>query len=105
LSVPRVADFLLDYMLALPGNEAAQSVNPLVAETNDGFLNDIRGRHISKADVFAAIEERKPALLKKARSAPEREQSLSAGKAAFGTSSRKLPSFARQFHRWRSRAN
>src|SRR5262245_21270247 len=36
LNVPRVADALVDYMLALPGNEDVQSVNPLVAETNDG---------------------------------------------------------------------
>jgi len=36
--VPRVADALLDYMLALPGNEDVQSVNPVVAETNDGYL-------------------------------------------------------------------
>jgi D-aminopeptidase len=42
LSVPRVADYLMDYMLALPGNEQVQSINPLVAETNDGYLNDIR---------------------------------------------------------------
>ncbi|MFL6468555.1 MAG: P1 family peptidase, partial [Pyrinomonadaceae bacterium] len=42
LSVPKVADFLIDYMLALPGNENVQSINPLIAETNDGFLNDIR---------------------------------------------------------------
>src|SRR5215204_4773588 len=51
LNVPRVADALLDYMLALPGNEAVQSINPLVAETNDGYLNDIRGRHITRDDV------------------------------------------------------
>src|SRR5205814_4389231 len=44
LNVPRVADALLDYMLALPGNEDVQSINPLVGETNDGMLNDIRGR-------------------------------------------------------------
>jgi len=37
LSVPRVADALIDYMLALPGNEAVESINPLVGETNDGF--------------------------------------------------------------------
>src|ERR1041384_7357296 len=55
LSVPRVADFLLDYMLSLPGNGDVQSINPLVAETNDGYLNDIRGRHISRDDVLAAI--------------------------------------------------
>jgi len=56
LNVPRVADFLIDYMLALPGNEDVQSVNPLVAETNDGYLNDIRGRHVSRDDVFSAIK-------------------------------------------------
>src|SRR5688572_17727295 len=55
LSVPKVGDFLLDHMLSLPGNENVQSVNFLVAETNDGFLNDIRGRHITRDDVFAAI--------------------------------------------------
>ncbi len=91
LSVPRAADFLLDYMLALPGNEAAQSINPLVAETNDGFLNDIRGRHISKADVFVAIEGAKTGAVE--------EGSVGAGtgtiafgwKGGIGTSSRKLP--------------
>src|SRR5687767_14066469 len=45
LSVPRTADAVIDYMLALPGNEDVQSINPLVGETNDGYLNDIRGRH------------------------------------------------------------
>jgi len=44
LNVPRVADALLDYLLALPGNEQVRSINPLVGETNDGFLNDIRAR-------------------------------------------------------------
>lgn len=91
LSVPRVADFLMDYMLALPGNEAVQSINPLVAETNDGFLNDIRRRHITKEDVFAAI--------KNAQSEKVEEGSIGAGtgtiafgwKGGIGTSSRKLP--------------
>src|SRR6516225_8347313 len=55
LNVPRVADALIDYMLAVPGNEDIRSVNPLVAETNDGYLNDIRGRHVGKAEVMAAI--------------------------------------------------
>ncbi len=59
LSVPRVADFLIDYMLALPGNEEVQSINPLVAETNDGYLNDIRGRHVTRDDVFARDQRRK----------------------------------------------
>jgi D-aminopeptidase len=56
LNVPRVADALLDYMLGLPGNEQVRSINPLVGETNDGFLNDIRGRHVGRAEVFAALE-------------------------------------------------
>jgi len=55
LNVPRTADALLDYMLALPGNEEVGSVNPLVAETNDGVLNDVRGRHVGAAEVRAAI--------------------------------------------------
>lgn len=91
LSVPRVGDFLLDYMLALPGNESVQSINPLVAETNDGFLNDIRGRHITREDVFAAI--------KNAKTGAVEEGSIGAGtgtvcfgwKGGIGTSSRKLP--------------
>ena len=91
LSVPRVADFVIDYMLALPGNEDVQSINPLVAETNDGYLNDIRGRHISRDDVFAAI--------KGAKSGAVAEGSVGAGtgtvafgfKGGIGTSSRKLP--------------
>jgi D-aminopeptidase len=91
LSVPRVADFLIDYMLALPGNEDVQSINPLVAETNDGYLNDIRGRHISRDDVFSAI--------KGAKGGAVMEGSVGAGagtiafgfKGGIGTASRKLP--------------
>ncbi len=55
LNVPRVADALLDYMLALPGNENVRSINPVVAETNDGYLNDIRGRHVGREEVLAAL--------------------------------------------------
>src|SRR5439155_13368954 len=56
LNVPRVADALIDYMLAVLGNEDVQSINPLVGETNDGYLNDIRGRHVGREEVFAAIK-------------------------------------------------
>src|SRR5579863_1027791 len=59
LSVPRVADALITYMLQLPGNEDVESINPLVGETNDGYLNDIRGRHITREDVFSAIKNAK----------------------------------------------
>jgi D-aminopeptidase len=91
LSVPRVADALIDYMLALSGNEDVESINPLVGETNDGYLNDIRGRHITREDVFAAI--------KSAKGGPVEEGSVGAGtgtvafgfKGGIGTSSRRLP--------------
>src|SRR5262250_2426329 len=56
LNVPRVADALLDYLLTLPGNEQVRSINPLVGETNDGFLNDIRARVVGRAEVMHAIE-------------------------------------------------
>ncbi|MCA1590782.1 MAG: P1 family peptidase, partial [Acidobacteria bacterium] len=79
------------YMLALPGNEDVRSINPLVAETNDGGLNDIRGRHITRDNVFNA--------LKNAKGGSVEEGSIGAGtgtvafgwKGGIGTSSRKLP--------------
>lgn len=91
LSVPRVADFLLDYMLALPGNEEVRSINPVVAETNDGYLNDIRARSITREDVFSAI--------KNAKSGAVDEGCVGAGtgtiafdfKGGIGSASRKLP--------------
>ncbi|MER3430064.1 MAG: aminopeptidase [Blastocatellia bacterium] len=91
LSAPKVADFLIDYMLALPGNENVRSVNPVVAETNDGILNDIRSRPIAREDFFAAIRNARPRL-------PE-EGSVGAGtgtiafgwKGGIGTASRQLP--------------
>src|SRR5438445_7131916 len=90
-SVPRVADALISYMLALPGNEDVLSINPLVGETNDGYLNDIRGRQITQDDVFAAM--------KSAKAGPVEEGSVGAGtgtvafgfKGGIGTSSRRIP--------------
>ena len=55
LSVPTAADAVIDWTLGLPGNEKVASVNPVVGETNDGWLNDIRGRHVTKAHVLEAI--------------------------------------------------
>jgi D-aminopeptidase len=91
LNVPRVADALIDWMLALPGNEDARSINVVVGETNDRQLNDIRGRHVGREEVFAA--------LKNAAAGAVEEGSVGAGtgtiafgwKGGIGTSSRKLP--------------
>src|SRR5213075_3065623 len=64
LSVPRVADFLLNYMLALPGNEEVRSINPIVAETNDGqVLNDGRARHSTQDDVLFALKNAKSGVV------------------------------------------
>jgi len=57
LSVPACASALIDYVLNSEGNQQVRSVNPVVFETNDGYLNDIRGRHIKKEHVFEAIEK------------------------------------------------
>jgi D-aminopeptidase len=91
-SVPQVSDALTAYMLSLPGNEDVLSVNPVVGETNDGYLNDIRGRHVTADAVVYAI--------KNAKGGPVEEGSVGAGsgtvafgwKGGIGTSSRKLPS-------------
>jgi len=90
-SVPRVADALISYMLSLSGNENVLSINPIVGETNDGYLNDIRGRYIAPEDVTNAIRD--------AKSGPVDEGTFGAGtgtvafgwKGGIGTASRRLP--------------
>lgn len=90
-SVPRVADAVTTYTFNLKGNENVLSVNPIVGETNDGWLSDIRSRPIAAEDVFAAINN--------AAGGPVEEGAVGAGtgtvafgwKGGIGTSSRKLP--------------
>jgi D-aminopeptidase len=92
LNVWRVADALVDWMLALPGNETVRSINPVVGETNDGYLNDIRSRPVGREEVFQALRE--------AKDGPVEEGAVGAGmgtvafgyKGGIGTSSRKLTS-------------
>jgi len=89
LNAFRVADALLDYMLALPGNENVRSINPVVGETNDGALNDIRARAVGHDEVFRAIQS--------AAGGPVAEGAVGAGtgtiafgwKGGIGTSSRR----------------
>ena len=90
LSVPRVADALMSYMLGLPGNENVRSINPVVGETNDGRLSDIRARPIQPDHVYSAIQG--------AITGPVREGAVGAGtgtvafgfKGGIGTSSLSL---------------
>ena len=91
LSVGTAMNALIEHVLHQPGNEKVSSVNALVGETNDSYLNDIRGRHVNKEDVHNAI--------KNATSGKTEEGNVGAGtgtvcfgyKGGIGTSSRKLP--------------
>jgi D-aminopeptidase len=91
LSVPTAMQAIIEYTLRQKGNEQVQSVNAVVGETNDGWLNDIRGMHVRKEDVWQALEI--------ARSGPVKEGCAGAGtgtvcfgyKGGIGTASRKLP--------------
>ena len=91
LCVWKAADAMTEWLLAKPGMENVRSINPVVGETNDGYLNDIRSRPISKEDVVSALES---------ASVNVTEGSVGAGtgtiafswKGGIGTSSRVLPS-------------
>lgn len=91
LSIFNAAHGVADYVLNLSGNENVRSVNPVVGETNDGWLNNIRARVITTEDVYEAIES--------AETGPVREGNVGAGtgtralgfKAGIGTSSRVTP--------------
>jgi D-aminopeptidase len=91
LSVAAAVDALVEYTLNQKGNENVQSVNAVVGETNDGYLNDIRGRHLTWKHVLDA--------LRSASGGPVQEGNVGAGtgtvcfgfKGGIGTSSRVLP--------------
>ena len=90
LSVAEGIAGIVEYTLAQPGNERVRSVNAVVGETNDGTLNDIRGRHVTKEHVLEAIRT--------AKGGPVPEGAVGAGtgtvcfgyKGGIGTSSRQL---------------
>lgn len=91
LCVWRAADAMVAWQLAQPGMEQVRSINPVVAETNDGGLNAIRARPIAAAHVVAALESAHGGMVE--------EGSVGAGtgtiafgwKGGIGTSSRRLP--------------
>lgn len=91
LCVPRAADAVLTYLLGLPGNEAVRSANPVVAETNDGVLNDIRARPIGERDVLAAIERASPGPVAEGAVGAGRGTVAFGWKGGIGTASRRLP--------------
>lgn len=91
LAVPRAAEALVEWTLAQTGNEGIISVNPLVGETNDGWLNKIRERKVTVSHCLQALEA--------ARAGPIDQGCVGAGtgtvcfgwKGGIGSSSRRLP--------------
>ena len=91
LSVATGMRGIIEWTLQQPGNEDVRSVNAIVGETNDGYLNDIRGMHVEVQHVVDAISNAQPG--------PVREGAVGAGtgtinfgwKGGIGTSSRVLP--------------
>ena len=89
LGVWQTADAMVEWLLARPGMEQVRSINPVVGETNDGFLNDIRARPLRPAHVVQALET--------ASTRDAREGAIGAGagtvafgwKGGIGTSSRR----------------
>lgn len=90
LNVGKVMDAMVGYMLARPGNQRVRSVNVVVGETNDGGLNDIRGRHVTAGHVLEALARAS------AETVPEGSVGAGAGticfgwKGGIGTSSRRV---------------
>ncbi len=91
LNVATGIEAVVSYTLSQKGNENVQSVNAIIGETNDGYLNDIRGRHVKQADFIKAIED--------AKTGPVSEGNVGAGtgtvcfgfKGGIGTASRVIP--------------
>ena len=91
LAVGTAVEAVVAFTLAQPGNEAVQSVNALVGETNDGWLDDVRSLPVQREHVVAAIRS--------ATGGPVAEGSVGAGtgtqafgwKGGIGASSRRLP--------------
>jgi D-aminopeptidase len=91
LCVWKAADAMVAWMLEQPGLANVRSLNPVVAETNDGRLNAIRNRPLPPQAVRSALQS--------ANTGPVREGSVGAGtgtiafgfKGGIGTSSRVLP--------------
>ena len=91
LAVPNAAEALISWTLSQPGNAEVRSVNPIVGETNDGWLNDIRQRRLGVEHCLQALQA--------ARSGPVAQGCVGAGmgtvafgwKAGIGSASRRLP--------------
>jgi D-aminopeptidase len=91
LGVAAGIEGVVGYTLSQHGNENVQSVNALVGETNDGYLNDIRGRHVKAEHVVAAISNAKEGTVAEGNIGAGTGTVCFGFKGGIGTSSRKLP--------------
>lgn len=91
LSVPVAAEALIEWTLAQKGNDAVRSVNPMVGETNDGWLNNIRKRVVTQEHVFQALQNAAFGHLEEGCVGAGTGTVCFGWKGGIGTSSRRLP--------------
>ncbi|TVP46850.1 MAG: S58 family peptidase [Mongoliibacter sp.] len=91
LSVAAGIDGIVKYTLSQENNESVQSVNAVVGETNDSYLNDIRGQHISPGDVIKAIKSSSLSTVQEGNVGAGTGTVCFGFKGGIGTSSRELP--------------
>ena len=91
LSVSTAIEAVVEYSLQQKGNENVQSVNAVVGETNDGWLNDIRGRHVTRAHVLEAIRQAKTGVVAEGNVGAGTGTVCFGFKGGIGTSSRVVP--------------
>lgn len=91
LAVGTAMNAVVKYTLAQEGNENVQSVNALIGETNDGWLNDIRGFHIQESHIQQALSNAKTGVVAEGNVGAGTGTMCFGFKGGIGTSSRKLP--------------
>ena len=91
LSVSTAMNAVVSYTLSKKGNQNVQSVNAIVGETNDGFLNDIRGRHVTESDVLNAINNASTGKVAEGNTGAGTSTICFGFKGGIGTASRVLP--------------
>ena len=98
LSVPTAMQALIRHTLNQAGNEQVRSVNALVGETNDGYLNDIRGFHIKEEHVFEALKNASPDPVQEGNVGAGTGTSCFGFKGGIGNASRKIPNELGGYH-------
>ena len=91
LNVSTGIEGVVKYTLSQAGNETVQSVNAIVGETNDGYLNDIRGQHVKSDDVLQAIQHAKTGSVAEGNVGAGAGTICFGFKGGIGTSSRVIP--------------